>query len=214
MPAFHPRIRAAAVGIAAIALLAVGVGGTFAASNPATLYACYDVNGNVRVSDKAMCQLPGGGRLASWGTAGVPGPIGATGATGATGPTGATGAQGPSGAVGPSGPVGPTGATGPTGAVTGFGTTAAPQSGGGIFDCMIGEVRLVAANFAYDTPADGRLLSISQNVALFSLIGTLYGGDGQSTFALPDLRAVTPQSANGQPLIYTICTQGIFPTRN
>ena len=95
MSAFRPRIRAAAVGIAAMALVAIGVGGTFAASNPPTLYACYDVNGNVRLSDKAMCQLPGGGRLASWGTAPVPGPTGATGATGAQGP---------------SGPVGPTGA--------------------------------------------------------------------------------------------------------
>ena len=71
------------------AQLAVGVGGTFAASNPATLYACFDVYGNVRVSDKAMCQLPGGGRLASWGTAAVPGPVGATGPTGPIGPTGA-----------------------------------------------------------------------------------------------------------------------------
>jgi hypothetical protein len=95
MSPFHPRIRALAVGASAIALVAIGVGGTVAASNPATLYACYDVNGNVRMSDSAICKLPGGGRLASWGTTGVPGP---TGLTGATGPTGATGAQGPAGA--------------------------------------------------------------------------------------------------------------------
>jgi hypothetical protein len=94
MPAFHPRVRALVVGASAIALVAIGVGGTVAASNPATLYACYDVNGNVRVSDKAMCQLPGGGRLASWSTAGIPGPTGTTGATGATGPIGPTGATG------------------------------------------------------------------------------------------------------------------------
>ena len=100
MPAFHPRTRALAVGVSAIALVAIGVGGTVAASNPPTLYACYDVNGNVRMSDSAICKLPGGGRLASWGTTGVPGP---TGPVGATGPIGATGVAGPTGATGPSG---------------------------------------------------------------------------------------------------------------
>jgi hypothetical protein len=118
MPSLRPRIRALVVGAAALALLAVGVGGTFAASNPATLYACFDVNGNVRVSDKAMCQLPGGGRLASWSTAGVPGPAGVPGSTGLTGPTGVpgpTGLAGPAGVPGPIGLAGPTGATGPTG---------------------------------------------------------------------------------------------------
>ncbi|MFI1744461.1 phage tail protein [Thalassobellus sediminis] len=39
---------------------------------------------------------------------------------------------------------------------------------------------------------DGQLLSISQNSALFSLLGTTYGGDGRTTFALPDLRGRTP----------------------
>ena len=106
------------------------------------------------------------------------------------------------------------GPTGPAGSASGFGTTATPADGRGFSECMLGEIRLSASNFAYDTPADGRLLAISQNTALFSLIGTLYGGNGQTTFALPDLRAVTPQSANGQPLIYSICTNGIFPSRN
>jgi microcystin-dependent protein len=63
------------------------------------------------------------------------------------------------------------------------------------------------------TPAQGQLLSIAQNTALFSLLGNLYGGDGQTTFALPDLRNVAPQSANGQALTYLICTEGIFPER-
>jgi microcystin-dependent protein len=52
-------------------------------------------------------------------------------------------------------------------------------------------------------------LQIQQNVALFSLIGTRFGGDGQTTFGLPDLRSVTP---NG--MTYTICTSGIFPSPN
>jgi hypothetical protein len=98
MPAFRPRLRAAVVGISVFALAAVAAGGTFAASNPATLYACYDVYGNVRMGDTAQCKLPGG-RLVYWSTAGVPGPMGPTGATGPAGPTGLTGATGASGPV-------------------------------------------------------------------------------------------------------------------
>ena len=95
MPASHPRLRTAAIGISVFALVAVAAGGTFAASNPATLYACHDAYGNVRMTDVAQCKLPGGGRLVSWSTAGVPGPTGATGPTGPAGPTGATGPTGP-----------------------------------------------------------------------------------------------------------------------
>jgi hypothetical protein len=94
MPAFRHRIRAIAVGVGAFALVAVAAGGTFAASNPATLYACYDVYGNVRMGDTAQCKLPGGGRLVSWGSVGPQGPTGATGAAGPTGPTGPTGPGG------------------------------------------------------------------------------------------------------------------------
>jgi hypothetical protein len=93
MPAFNPRIRAAVVGIAALTLLAVVGGGAFAASNPPRLYACFDKQGNVRLSDAAKCKLPGGGRLVYWPTAAVPGPKGPTGATGATGPQGLPGAR-------------------------------------------------------------------------------------------------------------------------
>ena len=58
----------------------------------------------------------------------------------------------------------------------------------------VGEIRMFAGNFA---PAgwmfcDGQLLPISENETLFTLIGTTYGGDGQSTFALPDLRGRVP----------------------
>lgn len=54
----------------------------------------------------------------------------------------------------------------------------------------VGEIRVFAGNFAPVGWAfcDGQLLSISENETLFNLIGTTYGGDGQSTFALPDLR--------------------------
>lgn len=55
----------------------------------------------------------------------------------------------------------------------------------------IGEVRLFASNFAPRAWAfcEGQLLAISTHTALFSLIGTIYGGDGRTTFALPDTRS-------------------------
>jgi microcystin-dependent protein len=58
----------------------------------------------------------------------------------------------------------------------------------------VGEIRMFAGNFA---PAgwmfcEGQLLPIAENDTLFSLIGTTYGGDGESTFALPDLRGRIP----------------------
>jgi microcystin-dependent protein len=62
---------------------------------------------------------------------------------------------------------------------------------------FIGEVRMFAGTFAPNGWAfcDGSLLPISQYDALFSLIGTTYGGDGQTTFALPDLRGRLPLHA-------------------
>jgi microcystin-dependent protein len=59
---------------------------------------------------------------------------------------------------------------------------------------FIGEIRMFGGNFAPVGWAfcDGQLLSIAENDVLFALIGTTYGGDGQNTFALPDLRARVP----------------------
>jgi microcystin-dependent protein len=61
-------------------------------------------------------------------------------------------------------------------------------------DPFIGEIRIFSGNFAPSNWAicNGSLLSISQNTALFSLLGTTYGGDGRTTFALPDLRSRVP----------------------
>ncbi|HZZ89342.1 MAG TPA: tail fiber protein [Caulobacteraceae bacterium] len=58
-------------------------------------------------------------------------------------------------------------------------------------DFFLGEIKLTPYNFAPFRWANcsGQLLSISQNTALFSLLGTFYGGNGQTTFALPDLRS-------------------------
>ena len=61
-------------------------------------------------------------------------------------------------------------------------------------DPFVAEIRMVGFNFAPKGWAfcDGQILPISQNTALFSLLGTTYGGDGKSTFALPNLQGSAP----------------------
>ncbi|MGA9494120.1 MAG: tail fiber protein [Mycobacterium sp.] len=61
-------------------------------------------------------------------------------------------------------------------------------------DPFVGEIRMFGFNFAPQGWAlcDGQLLSISQNEALFALLGTTYGGDGTTTFALPNLQSRVP----------------------
>jgi len=68
---------------------------------------------------------------------------------------------------------------------------------------FVAEIRIFACNFAPTGWAfcNGQLLPISQNTALFSLLGTFYGGDGKSTFALPDLQGAAPiEQGQGQGL--------------
>src|ERR671933_975566 len=68
---------------------------------------------------------------------------------------------------------------------------------------FVAEIRAVAFNFPPTGWAfcNGQLLPISQNTALFSLLGTVYGGDGKSTFALPDMQGNAPmQPGQGQGL--------------
>lgn len=62
------------------------------------------------------------------------------------------------------------------------------------FEPFIGEIMLFAGNFPPQGYADcnGQLMSIAQNTALFSILGTMYGGNGMSTFGLPDLRGRVP----------------------
>jgi microcystin-dependent protein len=61
-------------------------------------------------------------------------------------------------------------------------------------DPFIGEIRLFGFNFAPQgwAQCNGQLLPISQNTALFSILGTTYGGDGRTTFGLPNLQGQTP----------------------
>ena len=81
----------------------------------------------------------------------------------------------------------------------------------------VGEIRMFAGNFA---PAgwmfcEGQLLPISENETLFQLIGTTYGGDGESTFALPDLRGRIPiHQGNGFILAETGGAEEITLTVN
>ena len=66
---------------------------------------------------------------------------------------------------------------------------------------FVGEIRMFAGNFAPRGWAycDGQLLAVSQNDALFSLLGTIYGGDGRTTFGLPDMRGRLPIHAGQGP---------------
>jgi microcystin-dependent protein len=77
----------------------------------------------------------------------------------------------------------------------------------------IGEITLFGGNFAPRGYAfcEGQLLPISQNTALFSLLGTTYGGDGRVTFALPNLKKAE-KSLGG--VRYIIALQGIYPSRS
>ena len=103
---------------------------------------------------------------------------------------------------------------------------------------FIGEISMFGGNFAPRGWAlcDGQLLPISQNTALFSLLGTTYGGDGRTTFGLPDLRVETVSNGHqgaGQigidntgkgvttdnmmphlAINFIIALQGIYPSRS
>ena len=66
---------------------------------------------------------------------------------------------------------------------------------------FVGEIRMFAGNFVPRGWAfcDGQLLAVAQNDVLFSLFGTIYGGDGRTTFGLPDLRGRLPVHAGSGP---------------
>jgi len=92
-----------------------------------------------------------------------------------------------------------------------FGATA--QAGS---DAYIGEVFVTAADFCprRTLEAAGQILPINQNQSLYSLMGTRYGGDGRTSFGLPDLRAAAPSNRRGGSTKYCIVIEGTFPPRN
>ena len=68
-------------------------------------------------------------------------------------------------------------------------------------DPFVAEIRIFAGNFAPNgwATCDGQILPLSQNTALFSLLGTTYGGDGRSNFALPNLQGRAPMHSGQGP---------------
>lgn len=81
-------------------------------------------------------------------------------------------------------------------------------------DPFLGEVATFAFNFCPRGWAalNGQLLPIAQNTALFALLGTTYGGNGQTTFALPLAKPI--YTLTGAQVIQCIALQGVFPSRN
>ncbi len=83
-------------------------------------------------------------------------------------------------------------------------------------DALMAEIKLFAGNFAPENWefCQGQVLQIRANTALFTLLGTQYGGDGQTTFNLPNLAPLTPLGSEQAPINYIICVQGIYPRRH
>jgi hypothetical protein len=175
-------------------------------SSGSAIAASFDSKENTLTSHPAQLSLV----LVSAGPQGPEGPAGPQGAQGAEGPAGpqgATGATGPSGPTGPQGPQGPQGPAGTTG-IFGSNNVNFFTNGSAGATCTLGAI-LLNASVLYTSnylPADGRLLPINSNTALFSLIGTNYGGNGTTTFGLPDLRSAAPNNTQ-----YLICVSGLFP---
>lgn len=78
-------------------------------------------------------------------------------------------------------------------------------------DPLIGQIQLFPYNFAPLGWAicEGQIMRVAANSALYSLIGTMYGGDGKETFALPNLKGKEPMPN----MRYFIAVEGIYPTR-
>jgi len=78
-------------------------------------------------------------------------------------------------------------------------------------DVYLGQILLLPYNFSPVglAPCDGKLLGIEANTALFSLIGTNFGGDGKTTFALPNYQGLAPKGSQ-----YFIVLNGVFPQRS
>jgi len=79
----------------------------------------------------------------------------------------------------------------------------------------IGEIRLFAGNFAPQNWAfcKGQTLSVNQYMALYSILGVQYGGDGKVNFQLPNLAPMKESDGGQTPIQYVICLNGMYPTR-
>jgi len=83
------------------------------------------------------------------------------------------------------------------------------KGAGELLNAFMGEILLVAFGYAPKGwyKCEGQYLAINQNQALFTLLGTAYGGDGVSTFRLPTMTAPTGMN-------YIICAVGIYPSQD
>ena len=170
------------------------------------------------------------------GPTGLAGPNGDIGPRGDKGEKGDMGVRGDMGFKGDKGEKGETGATGPAGAdgkagadgskmtavdfstrfnskfgdLFGYGYASGTSDAAPGIDHYLGDVWQTANNFPPPgtAVAAGQTLSISQNTALFALLGTTYGGNGGTNFQLPDLRSQAPGGTS-----YVIAIRGIFPSR-
>lgn len=216
--------------VAYLALFVALGGGAYAiGSKPATstINGCYSRHtGALRIVAKnGRChkrELP-----VSWNKQGPTGPAG---------PAGPRGAEGPEGKVSTAGfytkeqadarylPVGGTAANASTlagqppsafASSSLFGSPVAVSETGesNSSQCTVGQILLTPDSVipAGTVLAHGQLLKISENTALFSLIGTTYGGDGKTNFALPDLRGAEPKGKGPAGANYVICLFGVFP---
>ena len=79
---------------------------------------------------------------------------------------------------------------------------------------LLGSVLIFAGNFCPTgfMPMNGQLVPITQNQALFAILGTTYGGNGTTDFALPEAKPM--KTEKGQTLTQCIAVRGIFPSRN
>jgi hypothetical protein len=161
---------------ACLAAVAAGVGYAAIPSASGVLSACKKADGSIKLIDKESGQGCGGSQQLVEWNV-----------------------QGP---AGPQGPVDPAAAA----FIAGFGSDTGGAAGS-TTPCTLGEVILSASSrTAGGIPANGQLIAISSNTALFSLLGTTYGGNGETNFALPDLRSITPDH-----MTYSICDSGAWP---
>jgi len=185
----RPKLALAAV-TAVTALVAGSIAWASIPDTAGVVHGCYDkLSGQLRVTDTQTNQpKPCTGKEAglTWNE------------------------RGPQGPAGPPGPAGAPGGDPTADAFVGkFGVDTGGAAAANGADCTIGQILLTASTTktAGGYPANGQLLPIAQNTALFALLGTTYGGDGKSTFALPDLRAITPNN-----MTYSICVYGVWPS--
>jgi microcystin-dependent protein len=83
-------------------------------------------------------------------------------------------------------------------------------------DAVMAGVQLFAGTFPPKNWefCQGQVLPISENAALFSLLGNQYGGDGITTFGLPNLAPVATAGPGQPPMNYIICVSGTYPARH